>query len=369
MTLPTVFITGVTGVIGGAVTAALLQHHPVARVLLLVRGESDDVAAARLRASLARFAALGALENGLRRCEIVRGDLTDLCSLSDPRLDSVTHVLHLAANASFVSVRTVRRTNIDGTRLLAERMRQAPGLQRFLYVGTAYICGAESPPVVHEEDYPRPGVRHLVEYTNSKAECEMLLEHLEPALPLVIARPSAVVGHTRLGCMPSASLFWYYRTLYLLRRLPSPLRAQRDIVPVNYVASALLQLLFKPALKYRRYHVSAGAESAVSWQEMMLEFARCVDKETLVSFEVVDYPTLVRERPRLRERLGPGNEEHLLAALRLYWQFSTCGVEVFDNQRLQAEGLPAPPRFSSYLRACATLGPARSVYEQMRDDE
>jgi hypothetical protein len=30
--------------------------------------------------------------------------------------------------------------------------------------------------------------------------------------PLIVARPSIVVGHTRLGCRPSASIFWYYRS-------------------------------------------------------------------------------------------------------------------------------------------------------------
>jgi nucleoside-diphosphate-sugar epimerase len=369
MTMPTVLITGATGFIGGAATASLLLDHPPCRVLLLVRADTPDAAAARIRTSLARYADLSSLEAGLGRCEIIRGDLADPAALADPRLDAATHVLHLAANTSFISVRGVRRTNIDGTLALARRIRRAPGMVRFLHVGTAYVCGAEPPPVVYEDDYPRPGVRHLVEYTASKAECEMLLEQAVPDLPLVVARPSAVVGHTRLGCGPSASIFWYYRTLYLLRRLPAPASTRRDIVPVDYAADSLLRLLLKPGLRHRRYHVSAGEAAAVSWQEMMAEFARCEGRRSQETMRVVDYEALRRERDRLRERLGPGNEEHLLKALGLYFGFSTCGVEVFDNRRLLAEGLPPPPRFTSYLRACATLPPDRSVCEQMRDDE
>ena len=128
-------------------------------------------------------------------------------------------------------------------------MRRVSGLKRFLYVGTAYICGEQSQRIVREDDFPRYGVRHVVEYTASKAECEMLLEATAPELPLVIARPSVVIGHTKLGCLPSASIFWFYRTADLLRRLTCPLDTFDDVVPVDYVADALLHLLFKPELR------------------------------------------------------------------------------------------------------------------------
>src|SRR5258708_6316125 len=136
MAAPTLLVTGATGFLGGAAVAQLLQSRPDLRVLLLIRGDSPAHPEQRLRQSLARFADPAALEPGLRRCEILPGDLTNLQSLADPRLDNVTHVLHLAANTSFRSVRVVRHTNILGTLTLAHRMRRAPRLQRFLYVST-----------------------------------------------------------------------------------------------------------------------------------------------------------------------------------------------------------------------------------------
>jgi nucleoside-diphosphate-sugar epimerase len=365
MTGPAILFTGATGFLGGAAAAELLRR-PDCRLLLLVRGDSLPAAEARVRRSLARFADV---ESALPRCMVIRGDLTDSATLADPRLDQVTHVLHLAANTSFRSVRAVRHINIFGTLALAHRMRRVAGLERFLYVGTAYICGAEPPRVVHEDDYPRWDVRHLVEYTASKAECEMLLEQTAPELPLVIARPSVVVGHTRLGCLPSASIFWYYHTLHLLRCVPVPLDRRKDIVPVDYTAEALALLLLKPALRWRRYHVSAGEAASVSSQEMADAFAACYGERSEGPYRVVDYATLVRERGRLRDLLGPGDEECLLQALELYFRFSACGVEAFDNRRLLDEGMPAPPRFTDYLRTCATLPPGRSVYEEMRDDD
>lgn len=368
MTTPTLLITGTTGFVGGATLARLLERDPVPRLLLLVRAGTPGQARERLRQSLGRFADPALLEPGLRRCETVCGDLTDPGTWADPRLDAVTHVLHLAADTSFRSVRRVRHTNILGSLMLAHRMRRAPRLRRFLHVGTAYVCGARPPAVVREDDYPRPDVRHLTEYTSAKAECEMLLESTVPELPLVVARPSVVVGHTRLGCRPSASIFWYYRTAHLLRRTSAPLDARKDIVPVDYVAEALLLLLFKPALRHRRYHVSAGETSCVTWREMAEAFARCYGESPDDPYRVVDFQTVVNERRRLRERLGPGDEDRLLGALEVYYRFSASGVEVFDNRRLLGEGLPPPARFTDYLPACAALPPGRSVYEQMLDD-
>jgi nucleoside-diphosphate-sugar epimerase len=369
MTVPTILITGATGFIGGATAAQLLLRPEPCRVLLLVRAETQGQAECRVRKSLGRFADAGLLDSALRRCDVLRGDLTDPQALADARLDGVTHVLHLAANTSLRSVRGVRHTNILGTLALAHRMRRVPRLVRFLYVGTAYVCGASPPRAVREDDYPRPDIRHLVEYTSSKAECDMLLERTAPELPLVIARPSIVVGHTQLGCRPSASIFWYYRTVDLLRRVPVPLDTRKDIVPVDYTADALLLLLLKPELRHRRYHVSAGEASAVSWREMAAAFAECYGERSEDPYQVTDFPTLVRERGRLREMLGPGDEERLLQALEPFFGFSACGVEAFDNRRLLEEGMPRPPRFTSYLRLCATQPPGRSVYEQMHDDD
>jgi nucleoside-diphosphate-sugar epimerase len=182
---PTILVTGATGFIGGAAAAQLLQAPEVGRA----------AAVARANGSLARFAHV-TRALAWDRCEVLVGDLTQPATLMDRRLDDVTHVLHLAGHTSLRSVRGVRQTNIAGTLALANRMRRVPRLERFLYVGTAYICGVQPPPLVREDDYPRPNVCHCVEYTRTKAECELRLEHDVPELPLVIARPSVVVGHT-----------------------------------------------------------------------------------------------------------------------------------------------------------------------------
>jgi len=196
--MTTVLLTGATGFVGGATAARLLRDERVERLLVLVRATGLEHAGVRLCKSLARF---GVEPCSLSRIEILRGDL-ERCLLSKEVLRKLTHVLHAAAHTSLRSRRTVWSTNVEGTRTLANAVARAPKLERFLFVGTAYRCGALSASVVGEDD---PAAEtHVAEYTRTKAEAEQLLERM--ALPLVIARPSIVVGHTRLGVAPSASL-------------------------------------------------------------------------------------------------------------------------------------------------------------------
>src|SRR5205085_2285547 len=119
--------------------------------------------------------------------------------------------------------------------------------------------------------------------------------------------------------------------------------------PVDYVADALLHLLFKPTLRHRRYHVSAGEGSSVTWREISAAFSEVYGERRDNPYQVVDFATIERERDRLRPLLGPGDEEHLLMALRIYYRFMEINAEMFDNRRLLEEGMPPPPRFTSYL--------------------
>jgi hypothetical protein len=155
----------------------------------------------------------------------------------------------------------------------------------------------------------------------------------------------------------------------LLRRTTFPLESLDDVIPVDYAASALLFLLFKPELRHDCYHISAGTGSSVTWHEIAEVFARCYGKRPENPYRQVDFQTIVGERSRLRPLLGPGDEDHLLEALRIYYRFGEINVEMFDNGRLLEEGMKPPPKFTSYLDLCATMPADRSIYQQMLDDE
>ena len=357
---PTVFLTGVTGFLGGAFLSDLLQSSFDGEVVCLVRADDDDTAEERVRRSLGRFGGPALLPKNVK---VLRGDLLSQDWHDSPLLNGVTHVLHLAASTSFGNSRGIRTTNVGGALSVAQAMR-GRNLERFLYTGTAAICGASPNPVVHEDDYPSDRATHLVAYTRSKAEAERQLAEQFSDLPVVFARPSIVVGHTELGCKPSGSIFWVLRAVEALRFITWDLENRIDVVPVDWAASALRQLLFAPRLKHKRYHVSAGKGSSIRWKDLAAEYARMRGGTSEDRYEIGGMRELTVKR--VMQAAGDGHPRHLLHALELYYRFCSLDL-VFDNCRLLKEGVPAPPRFTEYMRVCEESSPA-SIYEQMRTD-
>ncbi len=145
---------GATGFLGGAVLHQSLSRRDGTEWVCLVRCTSAEQGRQRIAARLSRFTDPFTAQRLARAVEVVPGDFTRADLDADPRLDSCTHVLHLAADTSWWGEERVSRTNHDGTLALARRARGMPGLVRFLHVSTAMICGAEAPSLVEEADYP-----------------------------------------------------------------------------------------------------------------------------------------------------------------------------------------------------------------------
>ena len=357
-----IFLTGATGFLGGAFLACLLAGGFEDTITCLVRADDQDTAEERTRRSVARFG----VRLGPRLAEILKVVAGDL--LSDgwhdvPELDSTTHVMHLAANTSFGSNAGIRRTNVEGTLSVARAMR-ARRLERYVHVGTATICGAALPHVVHEDRYPSDDAVHLVPYTRSKAEAENLLAERYADLPVVVARPSIVVGHTELGCKPSGSIFWVLRAVDCLRFITWDPQNRIDVIPVDWAAEALAHLLLAPELAHKRYHVSAGAGSSVRWKQLAAEYARLTGGPARERYEIGTISELNQQR--IMKALGHGHGRHMRHALELYYRF--CALDlVFDNRRLLEAGVPRPPRFTDYMAKCLETSTC-SIYDQMRID-
>ncbi len=356
------FLTGVTGFLGGAFLSQLTESSFAERIVCLVRAEDQETAEERVRRSLARFSP-GGLRQLPRNVVVLRGDLLSTDWHDARELQGTTHVLHLAASTSFGNERGIRKANVEGALSVATAMR-SQRLERYVHTGTASICGALPPRVVREDDYPDEGATHLVAYTRSKAEAERLLLERYADLPIVIARPSIVVGHTTLGCKPSGSIFWVLRAIEALRFITWDPRNRVDVVPVDWAAGALQHLVFAPSLKYRRYHISAGSGSSIRWEELAAESARLFGGPARNRYEVGDLSQLSPRRVMAATR--DVHPRYLLRALGLYYRF--CALDlVFDNSRLLKEGVLAPPPFTDYMRVCLDSSTA-SIFEQMRID-
>lgn len=347
-----ILLTGVTGFLGGTLAANLLCTDRWRNVLLLVRAPNPGAARERVVASIRRFDVEPSLLECVREDQIICGGLGDLPTHEEmPRLSGVCRVLNCAAVTSFGKNPATWTTNVDETVSFARKVARLPRLERFVHVSTAMICGNHPPLIVREDAYPARNVQHLVPYTESKAEAERILRKEMADVPFVVVRPSIIVGHTRLGTAPSASIFWAFRMADALHITTADVDGVIDVVPADYAAKAVEYLLFRQGLKHRVYHVSSGQSSSSSFREIGRAFARALGENRPGDYRHASYADLSAMQDQFPDLLGPCNKRFVLKALKLYGQFAALNA-VFDNSRLLAERFEAPPPFADYLGVC-----------------
>ena len=244
-------VTGGTGFIGRRVVTRLLRSDPDARVWVLVR-----------RDSLARFERLAA-EWGDRVSPLV-GDLTapDL-GLSDQtiaELVGVDHVVHAAAIYDITAGEAQQRAaNVEGTRSV---IGLAKRLDATLHHVSSIAVAGTFPGEYTEADFdvaqelPTP-------YHRTKFEAEQLVRDT-PGLRYRVYRPAVVVGDSRTGEMDKVDgPYYFFGMLAAMARLPRftpialPDTGRTNIVPVDYVADALVALVRMAGRDGQTFHLTA----------------------------------------------------------------------------------------------------------------
>ena len=326
---PPVFLTGATGFLGMEVLARLLERGD-RDVLALVRAEDRDAAERRLDGVLSTL--WRDPEPYRARLRAVPGDLTspDL-GLRPPErtalAEEIGSVLHCAASISFdLPLHEARAINVEGTREIIGFAREARALgrlERFVHVSTAYVSGTH--PSTFRERQLAAGQRFRNTYEQTKWESEQLVAAAGDLAP-AIARPSIVMGESDSGWTPTFNvLYWPLRAFArgLFDAVPARPEGRVDVVPVNYVADALVRLLDRRDQGVFNLVAGRGALTVA-------ELAR-------LATERFDRPP-----PRLVE---PGNPA-ALADGEVYLPYFDMQV-VFDDARarkvLAPSGIKAPP--------------------------
>jgi nucleoside-diphosphate-sugar epimerase len=258
-------------------------------------------------------------------------------------------------------------TNVDGTLAFGKLVAGLPHLRRFIHVSTAMICGSKPPPVVTEDMNPRHNLRHFVPYTESKTEAEFQLRAQLPGCPLVIVRPTIVVGHTKLGCAPSGSIFWAFRMSDAMGMVSAPLTSRIDVVPVDYVSSALLHLVTARTLHHDCYHLGSGEESSCTFAEISEAFCKAIGPREGYTFRQAEFQEGAALQPEFNRFFGRCNKRFMLGAMRLYGSFASLNTS-FDNKRSLADGVPQSPRFSSYIDVCVRTSEHITIADQAAID-
>jgi nucleoside-diphosphate-sugar epimerase len=365
----TFLITGSTGFLGGATVVSALRAGLGPQLRLLVR-PAEEAPATRLFDNLRRLGATPGELDSLGGDFLLEADLARAESLEGSRLLApIERVVHAAALPTFSNHPSISNINVGGTLALAGAL-DPKTLKRFVFVGTAMAVGpsqargsviVESSELAAQED-------HLVPYTASKAEAEMRLRTQFPWLPLVVARPSIVVGHTELGVGPSQSIFWVFLVGHMLGAFTCNLSDYIDVIPADWCAAALLFLATQETLEHDLYHVSAGRQSSVTIENFDEVMARARSVAPMgASYRKIGSADIAQLMPRMRELVPGASRRLLLRAMQLYGGFAELNY-IFDNSRLRAEGLQAAPPFTSYLSRCVETARGIAIADQMKWD-
>jgi len=285
-----VFLTGATGHVGRHLLPRILGRADVSLLIILVRADSERELGERSERLLASLAPAVDPQNLRARFQAVRGDVTlERFGLSEAEFEElasrVTHIIHAAANVRFRQpLDEARRINVGGTKnvmALARLAHKAGRLERVAHVSTAFVSG-DRQGTIAEDDLDR-GQGFSNTYEQSKYEAEMFLRRSCRDLPLVVFRPSIIVGDSKSGATSAFNVLYIplkYMARGLVRFVPCSPAVPLDVVPVDYVCDAIGRILFEGREAVgETFHLCAGRERATTIGEvtgLAADYFRCL---------------------------------------------------------------------------------------------
>jgi thioester reductase-like protein len=189
-----VFLTGVTGLIGGEVLRALLDFG-VRKIWTLVRPSEGTDCCQKIVVRLRRSGV--ELDGAAKFVHAVAGDMRQGgLGLSGYDLDGIRSaidlIIHCAGETSFIRETSCVDTNVVGMRNVVELAWGCKRCPLVVFVSTAANCGSMAHACLREGEGCNPHNGHHNEYTRTKAVAERML--MDSGLPYLVVRPSIVLS-------------------------------------------------------------------------------------------------------------------------------------------------------------------------------
>lgn len=347
MSVPVSFLTGVTGLVGGELLRALLNSKPDRRVIILARNPE--------KVSLLT-------ENA--RMTVVEGDLKRPGLGIRPAAfrqiqQEVTEIIHCAAETRFgLPIDEARATNTQGTSNVLKVARACKRLEKFAHLSTVYVAGRRSGQIPEAALGNHNGFVNT--YQQSKYEAEQLVFEAMAEIPVVIYRPSTIIGDSKTGCVRQYNYFHQMMRLFarnVLPIVPGDLSWQIDLIPTDWSIAALAFLFECRFTAGEVLNVCAGVNNSPRMRDVKDTAQELFERHPLIQkwlpITEPKFVTLAEYEAYVQKSLE-GDDNLLIKVLKLLNKFlPQMGInQRFDNQqlqhRLEGSGLVIPP-FHSYF--------------------
>ena len=356
-----VFLTGGTGVVGNAI-ARLLLDMPDTHLTLLTRGSSDQKIRERLR-MLARFWALPDATVA-DRVVTLRGD-TSLpqfgfgSSQFEEIAANCTRIIHCAAlvrmNLPIAQARASAVGAAKNVLQLARLAQRGRRLEKVEFLSTVGVGGTR-PGLL-----PERWITEMREFHNSyeqaKAEAETLVaQGVAEGLPITVHRPSMVVGDSRTGDVLRFQIFYHLVEFLSGRRTfglcPAFGTSSLDIVPVDYVANAVVYSSGRQQTVGRILHLCSGPDQAIKLTDLQVRVRAAFLATGLRVPRLIPVPSgALRGALPVIEALMPAKGRRALSTLPIFLAYlaDSQGFANIETRKLLGSGSLALPRVDDYL--------------------
>ncbi|NLG55298.1 MAG: SDR family oxidoreductase [Rhodococcus sp.] len=243
--MATYIVTGGTGFLGRNVLPVLLGRDPHAEIHVLVR-----------RSSVHKLEQITRTLDGGNRVHALIGDLTEP-GLGIENPPPAEHILHLGAIYDLTVGDEQAATNVEGTQRVIDLALKLDATMH--HVSSVAVAG-DYVGEFREEDFDN-GQGFPTAYHRTKFEAEKLVRETD-GLRWRVYRPSAVVGHSVTGEIDKIDGPYYlFPSLKALGHLPTALPMAvpdlggTNMVPVDYVAAATVELMLAPGRDGQAFHL------------------------------------------------------------------------------------------------------------------
>ncbi|HKD80592.1 MAG TPA: SDR family oxidoreductase [Candidatus Angelobacter sp.] len=330
-----IVLTGATGYLGAQLLGALAKQSQVENIYLLDSGREGNDVLLKLNANSGHRTHRGNGFVSLQESTLQPADISKMMGVIDTAFDCE---LAGALECEFPKV-----LYVDPLTRWRRWLKHNSTL-RLCFLSTTCVVGRRRG--LFTEFDLECGQSFHNDWERACYNAERQLRASEFAGRTTIFRPSLTVGDSHTGAIYKFSPF--YEVLRLFRGprnlISGDPKARIDIVPVDYVAEAVLAIAAEPGSEGKTYHLISGWEQSKSLRDFV-ELVRAHDQSDGNHIRIV--PPIARPFARAINRLNWGASMPHSNSLSSRLQGCLTHPAVFDNYMaravLDAKGISCPP--------------------------